>query len=118
MGVKSTGVVRQIDQLGRIVIPKEIRRNLDVDVDMEEIKEKKDKGEKVDLSGGSFEIYVDYENERLILQKYSVGCKHCGRLDGLVELSEGFKLCEDCIAKLNKKNESKENKSDEIVIEK
>jgi len=48
--MKSTGVVRKIDELGRIVIPKEIRRNLNIK-DNEEI-----------------EIFVD--NESIILKKY------------------------------------------------
>ena len=50
--MKSTGVVRRIDDLGRIVIPKEIRRNL-------RIKE-----------GENLEIFI--ENENIILKKYSM----------------------------------------------
>ena len=50
--MKSTGVVRRIDDLGRIVIPKEIRRNL-------RIKE-----------GENLEIFID--NENIILKKYSM----------------------------------------------
>ena len=50
--MKSTGVVRRIDELGRIVIPKEIRKNL-------RIKE-----------GDNIEIFV--ENEDIILKKYSM----------------------------------------------
>ena len=51
--MKATGVIRRIDELGRIVIPKEIRKNL-------RIKE-----------GESLEIYVDNE-DRIILKKYSL----------------------------------------------
>lgn len=50
--MKSTGIIRRIDELGRIVIPKEIRKNL-------RIKE-----------GENLEIYID--NETIILKKYSV----------------------------------------------
>lgn len=50
--MKSTGIIRRIDELGRIVIPKEIRKNL-------RIKE-----------GENVEIYT--ENESIILKKYSV----------------------------------------------
>jgi transcriptional pleiotropic regulator of transition state genes len=52
--MKSTGVVRRIDELGRIVLPIEIRRSLDINV--------KD----------PVEIFID--NERIVLQKYSPAC--------------------------------------------
>ena len=48
---KSTGVVRRIDELGRIVIPKEIRKNLGI------------------REGDNLEILI--ENEKLTLQKFS-----------------------------------------------
>lgn len=59
--MKTTGVVRRIDDLGRIVIPKEIRRNLKI------------------RDGESMEIYVD--NEYIALKKYSC-------LDDLVNISK------------------------------
>jgi AbrB family transcriptional regulator, transcriptional pleiotropic regulator of transition state genes len=49
--MKSTGIVRKVDELGRIVVPIELRRTLDIDV--------KD----------SLEIFVD--DEKIILKKYS-----------------------------------------------
>ena len=49
--LKSTGVVRRIDDLGRIVIPKEIRKNMKI------------------KDGESVEIYLDSDN--IILKKYS-----------------------------------------------
>ena len=55
--VKSTGIVRKVDELGRIVIPIELRRNLDI--------EEKD----------SLEIYV--EDDHIILKKYSPACSFC-----------------------------------------
>lgn len=51
--MKATGVVRRIDELGRIVIPKEIRRNLRI------------------KNGDNVEIYTD-ANENIILKKYSI----------------------------------------------
>lgn len=51
--MKATGVVRRIDDLGRIVIPKEIRRNLRI------------------REGDSIEIYID-GNESIVLKKYSL----------------------------------------------
>ena len=60
--MKATGVIRRIDELGRIVIPKEIRKNL-------RIKE-----------GENLEIFVD-KNEQIILKKYSL----MKNLDSFVE---------------------------------
>ncbi|WP_066196225.1 MULTISPECIES: AbrB/MazE/SpoVT family DNA-binding domain-containing protein [Gracilibacillus] len=51
--MKSTGIVRKVDELGRIVIPKELRRTLEIDI--------KD----------PMEIFVD--EEKIILQKYTPG---------------------------------------------
>lgn len=50
--MKDTGIVRRIDELGRIVIPKEIRKNLKM------------------TTGDNVEIYMD-ENRKIILKKYS-----------------------------------------------
>lgn len=50
--MKSTGIIRRIDELGRIVIPKEIRRTLRI------------------TDGENLEIYVD--DEQIILKKYSM----------------------------------------------
>ena len=50
--VKDTGIVRRIDELGRIVIPKEIRKNLRIN------------------TGDNVEIYMD-ENNKIVLKKYS-----------------------------------------------
>ena len=49
--MKTTGVIRRIDELGRIVIPKEIRKNLRI------------------KNGESLEIYL--ENDSIILKNYS-----------------------------------------------
>lgn len=48
--MKSTGMVRPVDQFGRVVIPKEIRKNLSIEI------------------GTQLEIFVD--NNRIVLQKY------------------------------------------------
>ena len=50
--MKATGVVRRIDELGRIVIPKELRKNLRI------------------REGENIEIYMD-ENSNIILKKFS-----------------------------------------------
>ena len=56
--VKSTGIVRKVDELGRVVLPIELRRTLNIDI--------KD----------SLEIYV--ENDSIILRKYEPSCIFCG----------------------------------------
>jgi transcriptional pleiotropic regulator of transition state genes len=56
--MKSTGIVRKVDELGRVVIPIELRRTLGID--------EKD----------SLEIFT--ENEKIILKKYEPACIFCG----------------------------------------
>ena len=80
--MKATGIVRPVDQLGRIVVPKELRRLLG-------LKEGKD----------SFEIFID-DNKNVILRKYIPGCIVCGDLENLKDVN-GIKLCKNCIEKFN-----------------
>jgi transcriptional pleiotropic regulator of transition state genes len=74
--MKSTGIVRKIDNLGRMVIPIELRKTLNID--------KKD----------PMEIFID--GEQIILKKYKPGCEICGTMDNLVE-HEGHHVCDSCI---------------------
>ena len=73
--MKSTGIVRKVDQLGRVVLPIEIRRTFDINY--------------LD----SMEIYVD--RDRIILRKYKPGCIFCGNADK-VEDFRGSIVCEEC----------------------
>lgn len=73
--MKSTGIVRKVDELGRIVLPIELRRVL-------EINEK-----------DAIEIYTEGEN--IILKKYKSSCSFCGSNEGLVEF-KGKSVCEAC----------------------
>ena len=77
--MKTTGIVRPVDGLGRIVLPIEIRRNLDI--------------EERDL----LELYL--EGERIILQKAELACVFCGNKRGLADFKEKC-LCRDCITKI------------------
>lgn len=79
--MKATGIVRKIDQLGRIVLPIELRRLLDINV-------------KDDL-----EIFV--ENEEIYLSKYQPKCTICGGDQDLKEF-KGKMICSDCIELLGK----------------
>ena len=77
--MKATGIVRKVDELGRIVLPVELRRSLGIEV--------KD----------PLEIYVD--GESIMLKKYSPACILCGESDNLVEYKDK-KICRKCIKKL------------------
>jgi len=63
--MKSTGIVRKVDELGRIVLPSELRNTLN-------IKEK-----------DPLEIFI--EDSRIILRKYEPSCIFTGMMDGLIE---------------------------------
>lgn len=73
--MKSTGIVRKVDELGRIVIPVELRRSLDIDV------------------RDSLEIFVD--EEHIILKKYAPACTFCGQAKD-VETFKNRKICPTC----------------------
>lgn len=73
--MKATGIVRKLDELGRVVIPVEIRRGLDL--------QEKD----------PLEIFVD--GDQIILRKYQPDCVFCG--DAAVTTFKGKNLCQDCL---------------------
>lgn len=74
--MKSTGIVRKVDELGRIVLPIELRRTLDIEI--------KD----------SIEIYV--ENDSIILKKYEPTCIFCGNSNNLTVYKDK-NVCLDCL---------------------
>ena len=90
--MKSTGIIRRIDELGRIVIPIELRRVMD-------IKSYKEKGSSNKSDSDVVEIFVD--GEEIILRKYNPGCHCCGNMDNLVEVM-GLKICNECLEEFNK----------------
>ncbi|MGN0627540.1 MAG: AbrB/MazE/SpoVT family DNA-binding domain-containing protein [Oscillospiraceae bacterium] len=79
--MKSTGIVRKVDELGRIVLPIELRRTLGI--------EEKD----------ALEIYVD--DNMVMLKKYEPACIFCGSADG-VTVFRGKNICEHCRSELQK----------------
>ena len=79
--MKSTGIVRKVDELGRIVLPIELRRVLDI-------------AERDEL-----EIFM--ENDRIILQKYEHSCIFCSSTQGLVTY-KGKNICPTCIRNMAK----------------
>lgn len=79
--MKSTGIVRPIDDLGRIVLPIEIRKTLELSP--------KD----------SVEIFID--GSRIVLQKYQPGCIFCGNHEELTYY-KGKLVCRECAESLNR----------------
>ena len=77
--MKSTGVVRKVDELGRIVLPIEIRKILEIDV--------KD----------ALEIFT--EDDKIILRKYTPACIFCGNADDVVYFNNK-RICTDCLKKI------------------
>ena len=79
--MKATGVVRRIDDLGRVVIPKEIRKFLDMTEGVDE-----------------FEIYM--QDDCIVLKKYEPACIFCESANDVVNFMDK-RICRDCIAKLS-----------------
>ncbi len=77
--MKSTGIVRKIDELGRIVIPIELRRTMNLEI--------KD----------PVEIFVD--DDKIIFRKYAPGCTITGSQEDLVSF-EGKLYSKDIIRQL------------------
>ena len=77
--MKSTGVVRKVDELGRIVLPKELRKTMD-------IKEK-----------DSMEIYVN--GNEIILKKYQPCCMFCNSADD-IHIIKGKNVCAECLKEI------------------
>ena len=80
--MKSTGIIRKVDDLGRIVLPIELRRVLDI-------------SERDEL-----EIYM--ENDPIILQKFEPACLFCGSSRNLITY-RGKNVCQDCVRKWQSK---------------
>lgn len=74
--MKSTGIVRKVDELGRIVLPIELRHTLDI--------EPRD----------ALEIYVD--GTSIILRKYQPACIFCDNAKDIVNY-KGKNICQECM---------------------
>ena len=79
--MKSTGIVRKVDELGRIVLPIELRRTLDI------------------AEKDSLEIYV--EGSTIILKKYEPACIFCGDAKDVVNY-KGRNICRTCLDEMKK----------------
>ena len=77
--MKATGIVRNVDELGRIVIPKEMRKKMDI------------------ANSDPVEIYV--EGNKIILTKYQPNCSFCASEENILEF-KGKKICAECLNEL------------------
>ena len=77
--MKSRGIVRKVDELGRIVLPIELRRTLDI------------------AEKDSLEIYVD--DDTIILRKYEPACIFCDNAKDIF-VFKGKNVCKDCARSL------------------
>lgn len=79
--MKATGIVRKVDELGRIVIPIELRRTLNIEI--------KD----------PVEIFVD--GDYILLKKYEPACVFCGNAKEVVSIN-GKNICQKCLDEIKK----------------
>lgn len=79
--MKTTGIVRQMDNLGRIVLPIELRRTLDI------------------AQKDSLEIFV--EGNQIVLKKYEPTCAFCENVKDII-VFKGRNVCPACLEELKK----------------
>jgi transcriptional pleiotropic regulator of transition state genes len=79
--MKSTGIVRKVDELGRVVLPIELRRTLDI------------------AEKDALEIYVD--GSTIILKKYEPACIFCANAKDVM-VYKGKNFCPECMKELKK----------------
>jgi len=78
--LKPAGVVRKVDQLGRIVLPKSLRKRYQMN------------------EGDPVEILV--QGDHIILERYHPRCVFCGSIDDVREFKERY-LCSACITEMS-----------------
>ena len=79
--MKSTGIVRKVDELGRIVLPIGLRRTMDI------------------AEKDAIEIYVD--GASIILRKYEPTCIFCGDAKNVINY-RGKNICPNCLKEMKK----------------
>lgn len=79
--MRMPGLIRKMDNLGRVVIPQELRKALDIQ------------------SGDAVELQL--ENRVVLLRKFAPGCVFCGKSEDLVTYEEKY-ICGACLRKLRK----------------
>ncbi|MBQ6430744.1 MAG: AbrB/MazE/SpoVT family DNA-binding domain-containing protein [Oscillospiraceae bacterium] len=82
--MKSTGIVRRVDELGRVVLPIELRRTLEI--------EERD------------QLEIMLEDDRIVLRKYQPTCVFCGAEADLLEY-RGKRICGKCLKEINEQED-------------
>lgn len=77
--MRNCGIVRRLDNLGRVVIPKELRDTFDI------------------TEGTPMEIYTDEVG--IVIRKYVVKCQFCDESDNLIDF-KGKKICKKCYSEI------------------
>lgn len=85
--MKATGIIRKVDELGRVVIPIEIRNQFNI------------------VEKDPIEIYVD--SSSIVLKKFEPNCIFCGSTNNLIEYKNKL-VCENCSKQLNVLHEDSE----------
>jgi transcriptional pleiotropic regulator of transition state genes len=80
--MKTVGIVRSIDGAGRIVLPIEIRKELD-------------------LMGDDSRVEILAQGNQIVMKKYEPSCIFCHNTENLVEYN-GQKICRDCASRISK----------------
>lgn len=83
--MKATGMVRNVDNLGRVVVPKELRTTLGIE------------------NGDPVEIFVD--GEKVVLKKYQPGCHVCAAVEGEMSHFYGRLICDKCVKEISERAE-------------
>ncbi len=84
--MRTTGIIRAVDKNGRVVIPMDLRKQLEVENDVD-----------------SFEIFM--EDDKIILKKYQPGCIFCGEVGDTLKMRDHH-VCLNCIDRLTKMKSS------------
>ena len=93
--MKSTGIVRKVDELGRVVIPMEIRNQFNI------------------AEKDPIEIYVN--GSSIILRKFEPNCIFCGNTKDLMTYQNKL-ICPDCASKIGELKKKNNKKSQYICI--
>ena len=85
--MKNTGIIRQVDEMGRFVLPKELRSQLDINF--------KDP------------LVIYTEGDKIILKKYVPCCTFCGSEETNILFNDKL-ICRSCVEKINRIKEAEE----------
>ncbi len=79
--MKTTGIVRNVDELGRLVLPKELRKHLNID--------------------NQTPVEITSEDDKIIIRRFNPRCIFCNDEADIV-VFKGKKLCRACLDALRK----------------